>query len=76
MSAEPGSFEQLSAGMSISSWDPQHPVTAFSEFHKAVLRGIASSLGVSYAALASDLEGDHVTTETSDEPRANRPRLN
>lgn len=56
MSAEPGSFEQLPAGMSISMFDPQHPVTAFSEFHKAVLRGIASSLGVSYAALASDLE--------------------
>ena len=56
MSAEPGTFEQLPAGMSISMFDPQHPVSAFSEFHKAVLRGIASSLGVSYAALASDLE--------------------
>jgi len=56
MAAEPGSFEQLPAGMSISMFDPQHPVTAFSEFHKAVLRGIASSLGISYAALASDLE--------------------
>ena len=56
MAAEPGSFEQLPAGMKIDMFDPQHPVTAFSEFHKAVLRGIASSLGVSYAALASDLE--------------------
>ena len=56
MAAEPGSVEQLPAGMKIDMFDPQHPVTAFSEFHKAVLRGIASSLGVSYAALASDLE--------------------
>ena len=56
MNAEPGSFEQLPAGMTVQSFDPQHPVTAFSDFHKAVLRGISSSLGVSYAALASDLE--------------------
>jgi lambda family phage portal protein len=56
MSASPGSFEQLAAGQSITMFDPTHPTTAFGEFHKAVLRGIASSLGVSYAALASDLE--------------------
>jgi lambda family phage portal protein len=56
MSAEPGSFEQLAAGQSITMFDPTHPTTAFSDFHKAVLRGIASSLGISYAALASDLE--------------------
>ena len=56
MSAEPGTFEQLSAGESIQMFDPQHPVSAFADFHKAVLRGIASSLGISYASLASDLE--------------------
>ena len=56
MSAEPGSFEQLPAGMDIKMFDPTHPTTAFAEFHKSILRGIASSLGVSYAALASDLE--------------------
>ena len=56
MNAEPGSFEQLAAGQSITMFDPTHPTTAFSDFHKAVLRGVASSLGVSYASLASDLE--------------------
>ena len=56
MSAEAGSFEQLAAGQSITTFDPTHPTTAFSDFHKAVLRGVASSMGVSYASLASDLE--------------------
>ena len=56
MSAEPGSFEQLPQGMDIKLFDLTHPTTAFSDFHKAVLRGIASGLGVSYASLASDLE--------------------
>ena len=56
MSAEPGSFEQLPTGMDIKLFDPTHPTTAFADFNKAVLRGIASGLGVSYASLASDLE--------------------
>ncbi len=56
MSAEPGSFEQLPQGMDIKLFDPTHPTSAFSDFHKAVLRGIASGLGISYASLASDLE--------------------
>ena len=56
MSAEPGSFEQLPQGIDIKLFDPTLPTTTFSEFHKAVLRGIASSLVVSYAPLASDLE--------------------
>ena len=46
MSAEPGSFEQLPQGMDIKLSDPTHPTSAFSDFHKAVLRGIASGLGL------------------------------
>ena len=42
--------------MDIKLFDPTHPTSAFSDFHKAVLRGIASGLGVSYASLASDLK--------------------
>lgn len=56
MAANPGSFEQLPAGMDIKLFDPTHPTTAFSEFHKAILRGVAANMGISYAALASDLE--------------------
>ena len=54
--AEPGTFHNLPAGADIKMFDPQHPTTAFGVFHKSVLRGVASSLGISYAALASDLE--------------------
>lgn len=57
MSAEPGSIQQLPVGMDFKSWDPNHPVSAFADFHKAVLRGIASGLGVSYTSLSNNLEG-------------------
>lgn len=55
MSAEPGSFHQLPTGVQFQSFDPQHPTSAFGEFEKSILRGIASGLGVSYYALANDL---------------------
>jgi len=56
MEAEPGSFEQLPAGMDFKSFDPDHPTTAFKDFEKAMLRGISSGLNVSYASLSNDLE--------------------
>ena len=55
--AEPGIFETLPAGMDFVPWDPQHPSTAFNSFVKAMLRGVASGLGISYPTLANDLEG-------------------
>lgn len=55
--AEPGLFEQLPAGVKFEPWDPQHPTTSFAPFTKAMLRGAASGLGVSYNTLANDLEG-------------------
>ena len=55
MNAEPGTFHQLPAGVDFKAFDPNHPSTAFGEFERAVLRGIASGLGVSYYALANDL---------------------
>lgn len=57
MSAEPGTFQQLPAGMDVKSFDPDHPTTAFSDFEKAILRGISSGLGVSYVSLSNNLEG-------------------
>lgn len=57
MSAEAGSFEQLPDGMNFQTFDPQHPTSGFDAFHKSVLRGIASGLGVSYVSLANNLEG-------------------
>ena len=57
MNAEAGTFEQLPEGMSVQTFDPQHPTSGFDSFHKSVLRGIASGLGVSYVSLANNLEG-------------------
>lgn len=57
MEADPGTFEQLPSGMDFRTFDPEHPVTAFSDFEKAILRGIASGLDISYNTLANDLEG-------------------
>lgn len=56
MDAQPGSMHQLPAGVDFKSFDPQYPTSEFDSFHKAVLKGIASGLGVSYTALANDLE--------------------
>lgn len=55
--AEPGSFHQLPAGVDFKAFDTSHPSTAFSDFQKGILRGIASGLGVSYSSLSNDLEG-------------------
>lgn len=57
MDASPGTFTQLPQGMSFQAFDPSHPTTAFADFEKAILRSIASGLGVSYVSLANNLEG-------------------
>jgi lambda family phage portal protein len=53
----PGIVEELPNGKKFVGWDPDHPNTTFGEFQKAVLRGAAAGLLVSYNALANDLEG-------------------
>lgn len=53
---EPGKMDALPVGWSFKEWDPQHPTTAFKDFHKAMVRGIASGLNVSYTSLANNLE--------------------
>ena len=54
---EPGVIERLSGSQRFEAYDPTHPTTAFKDFVKALLRGIASGLNVSYVDLANDLEG-------------------
>lgn len=54
--AEPGVFDALPPGWKFKAWDPTHPTNAFNDFHKAMLRGIANGLGVSYTNLANNLE--------------------
>ena len=55
ITTEPGSWHALPAGYGMEMFDPKHPNTGFGEFESAMLRGISSGLGVSYAALSSDL---------------------
>lgn len=55
--AQPGVIETLPPGMDFKPWSPDHPSSAFEMFIKAMLRFIASSMGVSYNALAADLQG-------------------
>ena len=56
MSAEPASFHQLPAGVGFETFDPAFPSNEFDTFHKSVLKGIASGLGISYTAVSNDLE--------------------
>jgi len=56
MDADPGTFHQLPTGVDFKAFDPQYPTSEFDSFHKAVLKGVASGLGVSYTSLANDLE--------------------
>lgn len=57
LDAAPGSFDFGPEGYQLQPWDPQHPSANYADFVKAKLREIASGLGMSYNALANDLEG-------------------
>lgn len=54
---EAGVIEALPKGYKFNGFDPNSPHDQFGDFSKAVLRQIASGLGVGYNMLANDLEG-------------------
>lgn len=54
--AEPGTFRQLPNGVSLETFKPEYPATAFQPFVKTALRQIASALGISYTSLSNDIE--------------------
>ena len=56
MDAQPGTFHQLPQGVDLKTFDVGYPTSEFDSFHRSVLKGIASALGVSYTSLANDLE--------------------
>lgn len=56
MSGAAGSVDFAPAGYEFKEWDPQHPNSAFGDFVKAILRGVARALGVSYLTLVGDLK--------------------
>lgn len=53
--AEPGVVRTLGMGQEFQAWDGGQPNDNYPDFTKAVLRGLAAGLGVSYSALANDL---------------------
>lgn len=55
--ADPSRPWVFPAGSQLAAWDPDYPHEQFGEFNKAMLRGIASALGVAYHTLSGDLEG-------------------
>jgi lambda family phage portal protein len=57
MDASPGTIEELPPGVDFKSWPTDHPNSGYGDFVKSGLRGVASSLGISYNTLSSDLEG-------------------
>lgn len=54
--AEPGSFDTLPNGYSFQAFDPAFPDAMVEPFKKAMLRGTASGLSVSYPSLGNDAE--------------------
>jgi lambda family phage portal protein len=57
LEANPGTIETLPPGLTFKEWNPDHPANAFPNFVITIMRQIATGLGVSYNALASDLIG-------------------
>ncbi|MEY8099046.1 phage portal protein [Falsihalocynthiibacter sp. S25ZX9] len=55
--AEGGVYQELPPGASAKNFETQYPSGEFATFHKAMLRGAGAGMGVSYVALANDLEG-------------------
>lgn len=53
---EPGQLFAAPPGWAVKTIDPTHPNGNFAGFEKAILRGMASSLGASYHGFSGDLE--------------------
>lgn len=62
---EPGEWELLPRGITAKPYDPQSPPTGVKDMCSAMLRGIASGLGVSYHHLANDLSGVNYSSARS-----------
>ncbi len=56
LDASSGELWEAPPGMSLQSWDPQHPNAAFAEFMKAMKREAASGLGLFANTLANSAE--------------------
>jgi len=52
----PGEMRQLPEGWDFKPYSAEHPTTAYKDFVKGSLRGVAAGLNVPYNSLAGDLE--------------------
>jgi len=52
----PGTYEELPEGWDLKMADPAYPNIETGDFRKCLLRGIATSLGMSYTTIGNDLE--------------------
>ena len=57
MDASPNEWETLPVGWKAVERDPTHPNDAYQDFIKGQLRGASAGAGLSYNAVANDLEG-------------------
>jgi len=55
--AEPGTFEVIPRGMTVENFDPNYPPGNLEEFQIAILRGIASGIGIDYVSISNNLKG-------------------
>jgi len=62
---EPGMLSILPPGYQFQPFDPQHPTTAFEAFTRAIVRRIASALGMSYESISNDRTGSSYSSERS-----------
>ena len=69
LDGSPGSITELGLGKSFSSWDPQHPTTAFPDATKMWLREAASGMEISYAALTGDVSQGSFSSERVERQR-------
>lgn len=56
ISAAPGQVEELPEGWDLADWSPEYPNISTGDFRKAMLRGVATSIGMSYTTIGNDLE--------------------
>jgi lambda family phage portal protein len=52
--AEPGTFEELPAGLTFKEWNPNYPDAQVGPFIQACLRGVCAGLNVSHPILGQD----------------------
>lgn len=53
----PGAMLELPPGSDFKTYDPAYPASNHADFMKAVLKGAAAGLGISYNSISGDLEG-------------------